>query len=451
MAQWRGLSQHRLTGDDLRLLKWIAVAGPLLFVAALYLVHLQLLAARAQPLVALAIPLLLLGAGSWLFARWVFGLVTGLQRRLEEALAAAEKGRTRLLAMLDASADGIYVVDADERITLANRTLEQLLDLPREQIIGQTCFGHTVGRISDGRRLCEIACPFQESVRHRYPIEINLPTTAGPRPMEVSSGRILNDAGEVEAVVHVLRDLTARKEVEHLQDEFISLVSHELKTPLNHIKGFASTLLQDDVEWDPESERDFLQTIDQEADRLTHLVDNILEMARLANVEQGIHLRLDWHAPGDIITAVAERQRAFAPTHQFVVDLRGEMPPIRCDRRTIELLLTNLLDNAVKYSPPSTTVTVEAWTEGPLFKVAVRDQGEGIPAGAHSQIFERFYRGTTPLRTPGTGLGLAICRRVAEAHGGTLSVESARGSGSTFTLALPFGGVADDENTYPRG
>lgn len=437
------LAHWPLADRSLQRLKRITIAGPLLFIGLLEFVRYQLLAAD----VAGPVTLLLIGgtlvSGSWLFAEWVFGIIADLQARLESALAEAQRERARLLAVLDASADGIYVVEPDERISLVNRTLERLLGLPRERMIGHACFGHTITRTRDGRLLCESACPFQEPTRHRYPTEIMAQTASGVRALEIASGRILGLEGQVEGVVHVLRDLTARKEIERLQDEFISLVSHELKTPLNHIKGFASTLLQEDVQWDHETERDFLATIDQEADRLTHLVENILEMARLANAREGAFLDLDWHPPADIITAVVERMRSFSDDHRFVLDTPASLPPLRCDRRTIELLLNNLLDNAVKYSAAGTTVTVRLWAEDSVLKVTVSDQGVGIPAEVLPHIFERFYRGSNRQRAPGTGLGLAICRRVADAHCGTLTAASAAGDGSTFTLTLPLEGPSD--------
>lgn len=430
---------------SLRRLKHITIAGPMLFIGLLEFVRYRLVEAEVAAPVALALVGTVLAVGCWLFAEWVFALIADLQARLETALAEAQRERARLVAVLDASADGIYVVEPDERISLVNRTLERLLGLPRECIIGHTCFGRTITRTRDGRLLCESACPFKEPTRHRYPLEITAQTASGPRALEIASGRILSPDGQVEGVVHVLRDLTARKEIERLQDEFVSLVSHELKTPLNHIKGFASTLLQEDVQWDRETERDFLQTIDQEADRLTRLVENILEMARLANAEQGVLLDLDWHAPADIITAVVERMCAFVDDHHFVVEMPTSLPPLRCDRRTVELLLNNLLDNAVKYSPACTTVTIRAWPEDMTLKIAVTDEGAGIPAEVLPHIFERFYRGNIPQRTPGTGLGLAICRRVAEAHHGTLTVASAAGAGSTFTVTLPLEGIYDEQ------
>ncbi|HBY92762.1 MAG TPA: hypothetical protein DEP84_02175 [Chloroflexi bacterium] len=430
---------------SLRRLKRITIAGPLLFIGLLEFVRHQLLAADVAAPVALMLVGAVLVTGSWLFAEWVFGLIADLQARLETALAEAQRERARLLAVLDASADGIYVVEPGEQISLVNRTLERLLGLPREKMIGQTCFGHTLTRTRDGRLLCESACPFQEPTRHRYPTEITAQTANGLRSLEIASGRILGLDGQVEGVVHVLRDLTARKEIERLQDEFISLVSHELKTPLNHIKGFASTLLQEDVEWDRETERDFLETIDQEADRLTHLVENILEMARLANAQEGAFLELDWHAPADMISAVIERMRAFVDDHHFVLEMPASLPPLRCDRRTVELLLNNLLDNAVKYSPSGTTVTVRACSEAETLKVVVIDEGAGIPAHVLPRVFERFYRGANRQRAPGTGLGLAICRRVAEAHCGTLTAASAPAAGSTFTLMLPLEGPNDEQ------
>lgn len=435
-------------GRELRWLQRLAVAGPLLFFLALEGLRAVLLRAGLPAGWGVALAVALVAGASWLFARRVFALLAALRSRLEQALDDAQREQARLTAVLDASVDGIYVVGENERITLANRTLERLLGLPREQIVGQRCFGHTTSHTRDGRLLCESACPFREPLRHRYPTEIAVTTPVGPRSLEIASGRILGASGEIEGVVHVLRDLTARKEVEGLQDEFISLVSHELRTPLNHIKGFASTLLQEDVEWERETQRDFLQTIDQEADRLTHLVENILEMARLAPGEAGARLRLEWHAADDLLHTVLERQRLFAPDHSFVTDIAPHLPPLRCDRRTVEVLLGNLLDNAVKYSPPGSPVTVRAWGEAGHLHVAVTNEGEGIPPEARAHLFQRFYRGANRQRAPGTGLGLAIAQRVAHAHGGTVALSSQPAAPTTFTVTLPLGGPDDAQTAY---
>jgi PAS domain S-box-containing protein len=430
--------------------KWLSLVSLLSYLAMLAALS-QLLLIQGWPLpLIVALITLALVVGIWLFVNWVFRLIAALQTQGELALADAHRERARLLAVLDAPVDGIYVVGTDERISLANRTLEGLLGLPRDQILGQPCFGHTGSRTRDGRLLCESACPFREPIRHRYPTEIQVPTAYGRRAMEIASGRILGSTGEIEGVVHVLRDLTARKEVEQLQDEFISLVSHELKTPLNHIKGFASTLLQEDVEWDRESQRDFLQTIDQEADRLTRLVENILEMARLANAERGTVLDLDWYAPADLIHTVVERFQSLAPHRQVELIPPETLPPVRCDRRTIEVLFSNLLENAIKYSPPATPIRVQLRAEGDLVHLAVTDEGPGIPPDVLPRVFERFYRGNNRQQAPGTGLGLAISRRIAQVHGGDLTVESTLGRGTTFTLTLPVGGPADAQAPHPR-
>lgn len=443
-----GTTGRGLDGRDLRRLQQLAVMGPVLFFLMLEGTRYGLQQAGLPLGWVLGLAVAILAGAAWLFARWIFALITELHTRLERALEAAQREQARLRAVLDASADGIYAVGSDESISLTNRTLERLLGIPREQIVGQRCFGHTTSRTLDGRLLCESACPFHEPLRHRYPTEIVVATPTGPRSLEIASGRILGPNGEIEGVVHVLRDLTARKEIERLQDEFISLVSHELKTPLNHIKGFASTLLQEDVEWEREAQRDFLQTIDQEADRLTHLVENILEMARLAPAESGARLALDWHAVGDLLHTAVERQRLFVQEHDFEVALPPRLPPLRCDRRTVEVLLGNLVDNAVKYSPAGSTVALRAWSESGQLHIAITNEGEGIAPDVRPHLFQRFYRGTNRQRAPGTGLGLAIAQRVAHAHGGTLEVASVPAAQTTFTVTLPLGGPDDAQATY---
>jgi two-component system sensor histidine kinase KdpD len=214
------------------------------------------------------------------------------------------------------------------------------------------------------------------------------------------------------------------------------MVSHELRTPLHHIKGYATTLLQTDVVWDAATQQDFLGSINREADRLSDLIEKILDLSRL---EAGLtSMERDWCQIADLVDGAVLSRRGFLAARAIEVDLGPDLPALFVDGREIELVLTNLIENAAKYSAEDTPIRIGALREADQVILSVADQGIGIPEEHQSRIFERFYRvPRAGPRPPGTGLGLAICRRIVEAHGGRIWVASKPGSGSCFYVSLP--------------
>jgi two-component system sensor histidine kinase KdpD len=179
-----------------------------------------------------------------------------------------------------------------------------------------------------------------------------------------------------------------------------------------------------------------LLAIDQEADRLNRLVGNLLDLSRIQ--AGALHPVLDWYDMREVIESVLPRLRLLAGDRPFSLEVQSDIPPVRLDLLRIEELLSNLVENAVKYTPPASPITLRAWCETSGLRIAVADRGPGVPTGQRHHIFETFYRGQPHSdRNPGTGLGLAICRGVAEVHGGTLHVEDTPGGGATFVLTLP--------------
>ncbi|HID61832.1 MAG TPA: GAF domain-containing protein [Anaerolineae bacterium] len=243
---------------------------------------------------------------------------------------------------------------------------------------------------------------------------------------------------ELEERAHLLEEAMQRaQEADRLKTAFLATVSHELRTPLASIKGFASTLLADDVTWDAESQRDFIETIDHEADRLTELIGQLLDMSRL---ESGT-LRIDrepCHLT-DILARTEDRLRALTAQYRLVLEVSPELPALNVDPDRIGNVLTNLVENAAKFAPPGTKITVTAWAEDGYVVVSVADEGPGIAPEDQERLFERFYRVDNELTRSksGTGLGLAICKGLVEAHGGRIWVESEPGQGATFFVSLP--------------
>jgi K+-sensing histidine kinase KdpD len=243
--------------------------------------------------------------------------------------------------------------------------------------------------------------------------------------------------GEPVSGVLNLRDITRIRENEQLRSTFMSIISHELQTPIAIIKGYASTLRREDARWDEQTIRGRLEAIEEESDRLHHLVANLLQASRI----QAGGLKMD---PGPLDLAEMTRKvvRKFAarsPHHTLRAHFPENMPTVWADRERIEEVLLNLLDNAVKYSPNASLIRIEGQVTDEAVIVSVGDKGMGIPLREQGRIFDRFQRvdNAASRTTQGAGLGLYICRAILEAHGGSIWVESELGKGSTFFFSLP--------------
>ena len=266
------------------------------------------------------------------------------------------------------------------------------------------------------------------------------------RPFSPADERLIRTLANHAAVV-IARDALAAqaaqadalREADALKDSLLSLVSHELRTPLAAIKASATGLLQTDSEWDPKASWAALGAINTEADRLSALVTNLLDLSRL---EAGRwQPRKDWCDLREIVGTALDRLPDPEAARVEVLAAPG-LPLLQADYTQIALLITNLLENAVKYTPPGTPIAVCADAAPGGLTLTVRDYGSGLTGGEEARLFERFYRGGVHRNSAvhGTGLGLALCRAVAEAHGGRIWAASAppgEPPGAVFTLRLP--------------
>ena len=236
-------------------------------------------------------------------------------------------------------------------------------------------------------------------------------------------------------------NLEAQRELARMQDEFISTISHELRTPLGFIKGYVTTLMREDAEWDPEKRAEFLQIIDDEADRLTELIDNLLDSSRL---ETGIlSMTIE---PTKIAPVVRDSINRIQGVHQemkITAELNPDLPIVAIDSTRIAQVLNNMLSNAYKYAP-SSDVVIRCQPQKKMILVEVKDNGPGIPPEHLAHLFERFYRVPSNSAARGTGLGLYICRKIIEAHGGEIGVMSELGVGTRFYFTIP----AADPNSW---
>jgi two-component system sensor histidine kinase KdpD len=239
-----------------------------------------------------------------------------------------------------------------------------------------------------------------------------------------------------------LAEAATRAEVARRSDELkstlLSSVSHDLRTPLASIKAAVTSLLAPDVAWERAARRELLTAIDEEADRLSRLVTNLLDVSR---IEAGI-LRpaADWNSVEEVVAGVVDRLGPLLAGHPLKVSVPDGLPLARVDYVHIEQALTNLLENAAKYTPPTTLIEVTAGAGEGIVQVAVIDHGPGIPAGEREHVFDKFHR-LAPARQSGagTGLGLAIARGLIEANGGQVWAEETPGGGATLRLTVPAG------------
>jgi two-component system, OmpR family, sensor histidine kinase KdpD len=234
------------------------------------------------------------------------------------------------------------------------------------------------------------------------------------------------------------RKVAALKEIDRVKTELLSTVSHELRTPLGSIKGYATTLLTHGNKLKKDEQREFLEIIDSEADRLRELIENLLDMSRL---EAGV-LRIDKEPArlAGIAREVTRKVQLAAPEHELRLEWPADDPLVNADHKRIYQVVQNLLTNAVKYSPDGGCIVLSASCERRDLIVAIADQGLGMPSAELDRIFDRFHRvrSTMSRVIGGTGLGLAICKGLVEAHGGRIWAESeGEGKGSTFYFTLP--------------
>jgi PAS domain S-box-containing protein len=348
----------------------------------------------------------------------------------------------RLEALIQSLQDGLVLEDLQGTVLYANRRIGELLDLTLEEIIGSPG-DQLIHRLlskntrGDEEQRDKMRQAVQEALAGRGPRRVELVVTVN-RKTRYLALRVFDVTGPDGTPIgrgQILRDITRDREIDRMKSSLISTVSHELRTPLAAIKGYVTTLLAEDVVWDSLTQREFLGIISNEADRLSKLVNDLLDMSRIESGNLDVN-RAECSL-GDLLQRAA--QRAYpSPLDRLVVNLPPDLPQLYVDPQRIEAVLRNLIENAAKYSGDNSPIFIDAGIESQTMVVRVRDEGPGIPPEYGERIFESFYRLENGLDrlSPGAGLGLAICQGFVSAHGGQIWLEP-QPKGACIAFSLP--------------
>jgi two-component system phosphate regulon sensor histidine kinase PhoR len=355
-----------------------------------------------------------------------------------EALRAAEAARRSQLNQIEATLgslqEGVLAVDEANKVVLANKALAALFPKAVD------CLGQRIETLVHSSALDA----FLDDVRRGAAVnrvELEFPGANNASVWVEATGAIVAawDGSKDRWVLCVLHEVTRQKQLESMRKDFVANVSHELRTPLSVIKGFVETLVDGHREI-PEADRDrFLRTVQRHTDRLHLILEDLLTLSRLESGKPC--LKLELADLSRFIRELAEdyRQRAATTGHRIELQLGDALPPIPIDAVRLHQVFDNLLDNALKYTPPQSVIAIRTAVLASEVEIRVTDNGPGIPAKDLPHLFERFYRVDKgrSREKGGTGLGLSIVKHIILLHGGRVWAESTPGQGTTFVVTLP--------------
>ncbi|HEX7049496.1 MAG TPA: ATP-binding protein [Longimicrobiales bacterium] len=358
--------------------------------------------------------------------------------REQEFAERAELHSAEMDALLESLNDGAAIIAADGRITLLNGAAREITGVRAEVGAGaEEEYARIAFRRLDGTPLPPHERPIARALRGERFSEAEFLVVRGDGSrvrVSVSGSAIRDGTGRVTFAIIVFRDVTALRELEELKDQFIALISHDLRSPLNAILGFAQLLRGSLLKERGKPEFRHASAIMRAAEQMAAMIQDLLESTRLESGQIEMHKR-----PCNLGDQVMETVRHLNAEDQARVriDAPPHLPRVAADPHRLGRAITNLITNALKYSPPETPVRVRITPRPDEVVVSVTDRGGGIPPEDLPYLFERFYRAKKHSKTEGLGLGLYITRLIIEAHGGRIWVESEPGTGSTFSFALP--------------
>ncbi|MCP4690826.1 MAG: PAS domain S-box protein [Desulfobacterales bacterium] len=338
--------------------------------------------------------------------------------------------------------NGIIILDMSDRITQLNKNATAMLGLPSADVIElpyQKVFSAELSLIIDDVKRRALADGFSFETLFEY-----TPVKDLKVPLGINSSLLFDDNAKRIGVIIVVRNMFALKELDRLRQldelksEFVSNVSHELRSPLSVIKAYSDAILDQVAPDDHDTRREFLTVIQEETDRLTTLVNDMLDISR---IESGkFEIDKEQVDIEKIVQGIVKRMKGGSPLHKIVFASQPALPIIWADKDKIVQVFLNLLDNAVKFSPAGGTINISLAASDKDIVSEISDPGIGIPEEHLPRLFDKFYRVDTSdvYEIPGTGLGLPIVKHIVESHGGAITVESEPDRGSTFRVCIPF-------------
>jgi PAS domain S-box-containing protein len=386
----------------------------------------------------------------------LFRLIRDQAEDLGKHLRAQQIEASRSTAMLEGVADGVLVTDNNSIITLFNDAAEAILKLKREQVISKS-LDDFIGLFGGA------AQSWMETIREwSTDLTAQSEGTMYSERINLEDGRVISihlapvsDPKEFLGTVSIFRDITHEVEVDRLKSEFVATVSHELRTPMTPVKGYVEFLLMGGAGEMNEQQIQFLNIIKSNIDRLSTLVNDLLDVSRIEAGKVALSFQ-----PINIMEVLEEATENISQQSEdderpldFEVNSSKDLPSVYGDIDRVRQIVSNLLDNAYKYSPPGSKITISATKGDGEIQVDIRDEGIGIFPDEQERIFERFYRGENHLvmATAGTGLGLSIVKELVEMHDGRIWVTSSGvpDEGSTFSFTLPIYQTGKEEDTTP--
>jgi PAS domain S-box-containing protein len=349
--------------------------------------------------------------------------------------------KQRMDALIDSAADGILILSPGHTITRCNPAFGRMLGDPVANLVGKS-----------HEDVIDLQChedmlTLEQAEAGGWPltpnatlyVEGDLQRSSGVSlPVGITYAPLISEEGNLLNIIATVRDITRFREAEEIKSTFISVISHELKTPVALIKGYVGTLRREDANWDREIVKDSLEVIEEEADRLTGLIENLLDASRLQ--AGGLSISLADVDLKLVASRIATRFQTQSTIHNIVVDFPENFPVINGDETRLEQVLSNLVSNAIKYSPEGGEIRISGQARPTHVIICVSDQGPGVAPEDIPHIFDRFYRSSIAKRTTkGAGLGLYLARAVIEAHGGRIWVDPQPGTGARICFSIPRG------------
>jgi len=357
---------------------------------------------------------------------------------LRTAKSAAESLSRHTQMILNTAAEGIFELDQYGSVTFANLAAARMLGYAAEELVGQRL--HDLVHIEEMHALSVRDCPVCSAFLHP-PVRSGFTTTFRARdgrrfPVEYATSSVPSENAYAGVVV-TFRDVTSRVQVERMKDEFVSTVSHELRTPLTSIRGALGLVASGALGPLGDRAHRMLDIAVANTDRLVRMINEILDLERISSGR--VELNRSVTSASEVMRDAVDVVQSVADRASVAISYEPDYTLLWIDRDRIVQTLTNLLDNAVKFSPPGASVSLRGGAAGEMFAFTVEDRGRGIPPDKLDNVFERFRQvdASDSRDKGGTGLGLAICRSIVSAHGGSIAVASTPGAGSTFRFTVP--------------